>query len=151
MYEFTIIFLTSTLFLDICIVSTFSILHSVKMNILHKSLHKCVSISESKFSKTRLIISKGICNLNSHRYPFTRIHVEILRSKVVKSVMFVWILSFGVTLKKKSPIQDCKNILPCFLIGFWGLLFVFVSVIHREFILIYTLTKGSNFVFFPNG
>lgn len=79
---------------------------------------KCVSISKSKFSKTGLTVSKGICNLNSHRFPFTRIHVEILRGKVVKSVVFVWILAFDVMLKKKSPIQDCKNILPCFLVGF---------------------------------
>lgn len=94
----------------------FSLL-SVKMNVLYKSLHKCVSITESKFSEIGFIVSKAACNLNSHRF-FTRIHVEILRSKVVKSVMFVWILAFDVVLRKKPPIQDCKNILPCFLIGF---------------------------------
>lgn len=82
------------------------------------SLHKCVSISESKFSKNGFIVSKAVCSLNSHRFPFTRIHVEILRSQVVKSVMFVWILAFDDMLKKKSPIQDYKNILPCFLTGF---------------------------------
>lgn len=66
------------------------------------------------------------------------------------SSFYLWLLDLESWLEKPFPLQGYKVIFPCFPLVFYVFLFwfTFKSLIHLGFILVYSVSYGSN-CFFP--
>ena len=72
---------------------------------------------------------------------------------LIYQVSILWLLDWESWLGRPIPLQAYKAIFPCFLLVFYVFLFCFTfkSLIQLEFILVYSVSYGSNSIFLPDG